>query len=71
MTCDSHPWKNIPLKGGWFPDAFIGTMSNLRRVAGGEESHLVSSIDDALATMALVEACCLANQAVGTIIPAI
>ena len=32
-------------------------MSNLQRVMAGEDSALVSSVDDAIKTMAIVEAC--------------
>ena len=29
----------MPLSGGWFPHAFIGTMSNLQRFAAGEDDR--------------------------------
>ena len=32
-------------------------MSNLQRVVAGEDPALVSSVDDAIKTMAIVEAC--------------
>jgi predicted dehydrogenase len=51
------PWEQIALAGSWFPDAFIGTMSNLQRFAAGEDEALQSSVEDAWHTMALVEAC--------------
>ena len=51
------PWEQIALAGSWFPDAFIGTMSNLQRFAAGEDEALHSSVEDAWHTMALVEAC--------------
>ena len=47
----------MPLIGRWFPDAFIGTMSNLQRFVAGEDTALVSPMADALQTMKLVEAC--------------
>lgn len=50
-------WTNIPLGGKWFPDAFIGTMSNLQRFVAGEDKFLISPVEDALETMRLVEAC--------------
>jgi len=31
------PLGAAPLAGSWFPDAFIGTMSNLQRFAAGED----------------------------------
>ncbi|WP_422041265.1 Gfo/Idh/MocA family protein [Roseibium sp.] len=49
-------WKSIALDGSWFPDAFTSRMSQLQRVATGEEGSLVSSVEDAWHTMALVEA---------------
>jgi len=50
-------WTEVTLTGGWFPDGFIGTMSNLQRFANGEDAALVSPVEDALETMRLVEAC--------------
>lgn len=49
-------WISVPLKGAWFPDAFVGRMANLQRFASGEDAGLVSSVEDAWNTMALVEA---------------
>jgi len=63
------PWEQIPLAGSWFPDAFIGTMSNLQRVAAGEDQVLHSSVEDAWRTMALVEACYRSNAASATPVP--
>eukprot|EP00743_Colponemidia_sp_Colp-15_P002943 GILK01003183.1.p1 GENE.GILK01003183.1~~GILK01003183.1.p1 ORF type:complete len:358 (-),score=53.11 GILK01003183.1:90-1163(-) len=50
-------WRNIPVKGSWFIDAFLGPMSNLQRFVSGEDEVLVSSVEDAWRTMAVVEAC--------------
>ncbi|PSJ63010.1 Gfo/Idh/MocA family protein [Pseudaminobacter soli (ex Li et al. 2025)] len=49
-------WVSVPLKGAWFPDAFVGRMANLQRFASGEDADLVGSVEDAWNTMALVEA---------------
>jgi len=49
-------WVQVPLQGGWFPDAFIGRMANLQRFAAGEDKELIASVEDAWTTMALVEA---------------
>lgn len=49
-------WEQITLEGGWFPHAFVGVMSNLQRFAAGEDDRLVTSVEDAWHTMALVEA---------------
>ncbi len=59
----------VPLRGSWFTEAFEGPMSNLQRFAAGEDPALVSSVEDAAKTMALVEACYLASTAPGTPIP--
>jgi len=62
-------WTPVPLQGGWFPHAFIGTMSNLQRFAAGEDSTLVTSVEDAWHTMALVEACFTSSGAPATPVP--
>ena len=49
-------WIAVPLEGKWFPDAFVGRMANLQRYASGEDAELISSVEDAWNTMALVEA---------------
>ena len=56
ITRKGDQWTPVPLAGGWFPHAFIGTMSNLQRFAAGEDETLVTAADDAWHTMALVEA---------------
>jgi predicted dehydrogenase len=50
-------WRTVPLRGSWFTEGFEGPMSNLQRVIAGEDAALVSSVDDAIKTMAIVEAC--------------
>ncbi|KAA0217453.1 MAG: gfo/Idh/MocA family oxidoreductase [Leptolyngbya sp. PLA3] len=50
-------WRPIELAGNWFPDAFRGPMCNLQRFVAGEDDVLVTRIDDAWKTMAVVEAC--------------
>ena len=63
---NGEDWQCVDLRGTWFPDAFIGTMSNVQRFDAGEDSKLISGIDDAFETMALVEACYEASSAAGT-----
>lgn len=58
-------WRAIPLVGGWFPDAFLGVMSNLQRFVAGEDSALETSVEDAVKTMALVDACGRSTRAGG------
>jgi hypothetical protein len=62
-------FEAVPLRGSWFTEAFEGPMSNLQRFATGEDAQLVSPVEDAVKTMALVEACYLASTAPGTPIP--
>lgn len=64
-------WRQIPLQGTWFPHAFVGTMANLQRCAAGEETELVTRVEDAWHTMALVEACFRSSAAPGTPVPAL
>ena len=59
-------WEQIRLEGGWYPDAFVGTMANLQRFAAGDDPVLATSVDDAWHTMALVEACFTAATAAAT-----
>lgn len=59
-------WVNVPLEGAWFPDAFVGRMANLQRFASGEDAQLVSSVEDAWNTMALVEAAYQASASAAT-----
>jgi predicted dehydrogenase len=69
IASDGADWSQVPLTGRWFPDAFIGTMSNLQRFAAGEDAVLETSVEDAWHTMALVEACYRADAAPGTPVP--
>jgi predicted dehydrogenase len=57
FTRSQKKWTEVQLNGRWFPDAFIGTMSNLQRFVAGEDAALISPVADALQTMKLVEAC--------------
>lgn len=59
-------WVPVPLEGTWFPDAFVGRMANLQRFAAGEDAELVSSVEDAWNTMALVEAAYASTAAPAT-----
>jgi predicted dehydrogenase len=59
-------WTQVPLHGGWFPHAFVGIMSNLQRFAAGEDPKLITSVEDAWHTMALVEACFASSAAPAT-----
>jgi predicted dehydrogenase len=54
---NGETWRQVPLTGSWFIDAFMGPMRNLQRFDAGEDTQLFSSVEDAFHTMALVEAC--------------
>jgi predicted dehydrogenase len=68
-TVGAPRFDPIPLRGSWFTEAFEGPMSNLQRFAAGEDAALVSPVEDAVRTMALVEACYLSSAAPATAIP--
>jgi predicted dehydrogenase len=57
MASSDSEWSAVPLRGSWFLEAFEGPMSNLQRFVAGEDPKLVSSVEDAIRTMAVVEAC--------------
>jgi predicted dehydrogenase len=57
LALDGKAWEPVSLRGSWFTEAFEGPMSNLQRFAAGEDAILIGSVDDAIKTMALVEAC--------------
>ncbi|MER8438577.1 Gfo/Idh/MocA family oxidoreductase [Mesorhizobium sp. M1312] len=63
-------WITVPLIGEWFPDAFVGRMANVQRYASGEDTELVSSVEDGWNTMALVEAAYRSSAAPATPIAA-
>jgi predicted dehydrogenase len=70
ITRKGEDWQQVNLSGGWFPHAFIGTMSNLQRFAAGEDKVLVSSVEDAWHTMALAEAAFASAAAPATVVRA-
>lgn len=51
----SPEWQTVKLDGSWFPEAFIGTMSNLMRYNEGSDKVLNTSVEDVIDTMAVVE----------------
>ena len=67
LSSDGPPeWKRIEILGSWFPDAFIGTMSNVMNFLDGTDKRLVSSVEDAYRTMALTEAAYDSSEGGGT-----
>jgi len=62
-------WTPVALRGSWFLEAFEGPMANLQRAASGEDAALVSGVEDAFRTMAVVEACYESSARGATPIP--
>ena len=62
VAYDGGSWQPVALRGSWFTEAFEGPMSNLQRFVAGDDPALVSPLDDAIKTMALVEACYRSSQ---------
>ncbi len=69
LITESGAWEGVPLRGSWFTEAFEGPMSNLQRYVSQEDDVLVSGVEDAVKTMALVEACYTSSQRGSTPIP--
>ena len=69
VALEQGRWQPVDLRGSWFIEAFEGPMSNLQRFVAGEDTALVSPVDDAIRTMALVEACYQSSASGGTPIP--
>jgi hypothetical protein len=69
VALEKGRWQPVDLRGSWFIEAFEGPMSNLQRFVAGEDAALVSPVDDAIRTMALVEACYDSSASGGTPIP--
>jgi predicted dehydrogenase len=49
-------WKTLDIAGSWFPDGFIGSMAQLMLAAEGAIEQPDNSVEDAIHTMACVEA---------------
>lgn len=48
-------WHQLKLNGSWYPDAFMGSMADLLCYAEGSSTAFITSIDEALKTMHIVE----------------
>jgi predicted dehydrogenase len=55
-------WRSLPVKGSWFPDAFIGSMGSLQAYVTGAVPNLPTSVEDAIDTMRTVEAAYIASE---------
>lgn len=58
----SPKWKKLELKGSWFPDAFICTMAAVMKGQEPGTKQPDNSVEDAIYTMACVEAAYLSND---------
>jgi predicted dehydrogenase len=58
-------WQELPVKGNWFPDAFIGSMGSLQAYVIGDANILPTSVEDAIDTMRAVEAAYISNESDG------
>lgn len=63
------PWEDVPFEGSWYPHAFLGPMSSLQRFVAGETEVLPTAVDDAIRTMAVVEAAYASSAHGATPIP--
>ena len=65
IITENTDWIKVDIKGKWFPDAFIGVMANMQRFKNGEDEKLITSIDDSIDTMAVVDSCGVSSQSGG------
>ncbi|WP_044201700.1 Gfo/Idh/MocA family protein [Echinicola pacifica] len=63
---DKQGWRELPLEGGWFPHAFVGTMAALQRFYLGETDILPHATADAYDTMRVTEAAYQSSDHGGT-----
>ena len=71
IATEGVDWTEVPLQGQWYPDAFLGIMAHMQRYLGGEDETLTISVEDAIHTMAVIEACRRADADGGTPLPEI
>lgn len=65
FEADTPVWRALDIPGSWFPEAFIGTMSSVMRVAEGSLSSNPTAVTDAYQTMRLVDAACRSSNSGG------
>ena len=71
IATEGVEWTEVPLDGRWYPDAFVGIMAHMQRYLGGEDETLTISVEDAIHTMAVIEACRRSDAAGGVPLPEI
>jgi predicted dehydrogenase len=62
-------WQTLAVDGTWFPEAFVGTMSQVMKAASGEIERPENSVEDCIYTMACVEAAYESSEKGGTKLP--
>ncbi len=62
-------WNTLELRGSWFPDAFAGPMLALMRKMEEPDFHFINDVEDAVRTMAVVEAAYQSSEK-GGVVPA-
>ncbi|MBS1512850.1 MAG: Gfo/Idh/MocA family oxidoreductase [Bacteroidetes bacterium] len=55
-------WKTMAIEGSWFPHAFIGSMQQVIMAAEGKIEQPDNSVEDAIDTMACMEAAYLSSE---------
>jgi len=55
-------WQTMPIEGTWFPHAFIGSMEQVLLAAAGLIDKPDNSVEDAIHTMACVEAAYVSSE---------
>jgi predicted dehydrogenase len=64
-------WRDAPVSGDWFPDAFMGSMGSLQSYVQGEAPTLPTGVEDAIDTMRVVEAAYLSSERGSVALPQI
>jgi predicted dehydrogenase len=59
---NNQGWQTMPIKGSWFPHAFIGSMAQLMLAAEGVIEQADNSVEDCIDTMACLEAAYISNE---------
>lgn len=65
ITKGDNVWRNVPVDGSWFPDAFGNIMSDFMH----DPANAATAVDDAFKTMAVVEAAYQSSATGATPIP--
>ncbi|WP_072500001.1 Gfo/Idh/MocA family protein [Olsenella phocaeensis] len=63
---DNGEWQELPVRGSWFNEAFIGTMGGLMKKLDDSDYEYMNSVEDAFHTMCVVEACYQSSSEGGT-----